>query len=84
MDVQGAELHALVGAEPMISASKLRFVFVSTHHHLISGDPLTRQKCLQWLVHDGAHVLCEHSVNESYSGDGLIVPPSWMRIAIAR
>ena len=73
MDVQGAELNALVGAEPLIAEGKLRFVFVSTHHHLISGDPLTHQKCLHWLSAHGAHILCEHTVNESYSGDGLIV-----------
>jgi FkbM family methyltransferase len=73
MDVQGAEFNALLGAEPLIAEDKLRFVFVSTHHHLISGDPLTHQKCLQWLRDRGAHVICEHSVNESYSGDGLIV-----------
>lgn len=73
MDVQGVELSALKGTERLISEGKLRFVFVSTHHHLISGDPLTHQKCLHWLRDHGAHVLCEHSVNESYSGDGLIV-----------
>ena len=73
MDVQGAELSALLGAEALVAAGKLRFVFVSTHHHLISGDPLTHQKCLHWLRANGAHILCEHSVNESFSGDGLIV-----------
>lgn len=73
MDVQGAELSALMGAAPLIEEGKLRFVFVSTHHHLISGDPLTHQKCLYWLKANGAHILCEHSVNESFSGDGLIV-----------
>ena len=73
MDVQGAELGTLIGAEPLIAEGKLRFVFVSTHHHLISGDPLTHQKCLYWLKDHGAHILCEHTVNESYSGDGLIV-----------
>ena len=73
MDVQGSELGALVGAEPVITEGKLRFVFVSTHHHCISGDPLTHQKCLHWLTEHGAHILCEHTVNESYSGDGLIV-----------
>lgn len=73
MDVQGAELSALIGTKPLIAQGKLRFVFVSTHHHLISGDPLTHQKCLYWLKDHGAHILCEHAVNESFSGDGLIV-----------
>ena len=73
MDVQGAELAALMGAEPLVTAGKLRFVFLSTHHHCISGDALTHQRCLQWLLDRQAHILCEHAVNESFSGDGLIV-----------
>jgi FkbM family methyltransferase len=73
MDIQGFELQALMGAERLIAEGRLRFMVISTHHHLISGDPLTHQKCLQWLIDHDAHVLCEHSVNESYSGDGLIV-----------
>jgi FkbM family methyltransferase len=73
MDVQGAELAALFGAEPLVVEKRLRFVVISTHHHSISGDPLTHQRCLQWLLDHGAHILCEHGVNESFSGDGLIV-----------
>lgn len=50
----------------------MRFLIVSTHHHSISGDPLTHQRALALLIDTGAHVISEHSVNESFSGDGLI------------
>jgi hypothetical protein len=39
---------------------------------LISGDPATHQRCLGLLERVGAHVIAEHTVGESYSGDGLI------------
>ena len=72
-DVQGAELAALEGSRPLIASGRLRFCVISTHHHSISGDPLTHQRCLEWIrSHDG-HVIAEHTVAESYSGDGLVV-----------
>jgi hypothetical protein len=73
IDCQGAELPFLRSAEKAARASLLRFVVVSTHHHSISGSPTTHQDCLNLLRHLGAKVLCEHSVQESFSGDGLIV-----------
>ncbi len=72
-DIQGAEVEMLHGAERSIAEGRIRFVVVSTHHHAISGDPLTHQKCLAFLRGHGGHVLAEHSVAQSYSGDGLIV-----------
>src|SRR5437764_7546709 len=72
-DIQGAELEMLEGARCSIEARKIRFLFLSTHHHSISHDPLTHQRCLAWLEKQGAHVLAAHNVTESYSGDGLIV-----------
>jgi FkbM family methyltransferase len=72
-DIQGAELSMLEGALGSIRAGKLRFLFLSTHHHSISQDPLTHQRCLEWLNDHGAHVIAAHNVTESYSGDGLIV-----------
>ncbi len=71
-DTQGAELAALEGAVRSIEAGRLRFVVVSTHHHSISHDPIIHQRCLEFLRSHGAHILAEHSVSESYSGDGLI------------
>jgi FkbM family methyltransferase len=72
-DIQGAELRMLEGAAESVRRGLIRFVFVSTHHHCISGDPLTHQKCLQLVRDLGGHVLVEHSVAESFSGDGLLV-----------
>lgn len=71
-DVQGAELSALEGSAELVEAGALRFCMISTHHHSISGDPLTHQKCLDWVRAHGGHVIAEHSVPESFSGDGLI------------
>lgn len=73
MDIQGAELDALKGAQKSIKAGRIRFIFVSTHHYLISGDPLTHQRCLQFILDNGGHVITEHTIAESCSGDGLIV-----------
>jgi 2-polyprenyl-3-methyl-5-hydroxy-6-metoxy-1,4-benzoquinol methylase len=70
-DVQGAEDVLLERAGEQLAKS-VRFLLVSTHHHSISGDPLTHQKALARLRAAGAHVIAEHTVGESFSGDGLI------------
>ena len=36
-------------AASALADGRLRFLIVSTHHHSISGDPLTHQKCLAEL-----------------------------------
>jgi FkbM family methyltransferase len=72
-DVQGAEVQMLEDARPLLQAGRVRFLVVSTHHHVISGDPLTHQRCRDVLEESGAHVLADHTVHESASGDGLIV-----------
>ena len=73
MDIQGAELTALYGAVASIRANKIRFLFVSTHHHLMSADPMIHEKCLAFIRDEGGHIIVEHTVAESFSGDGLIV-----------
>jgi FkbM family methyltransferase len=72
-DVQGAEVDALHGAARALAERRIRFLVVSTHHYRISRDPLTHQRCLQLLQDAGVHIIAEHSVQESCSGDGLIV-----------
>lgn len=72
-DVQGAETAMLAGCAAALAAGRIRFLVVSTHHHSISGDPLTHQRCLRILNDAGAHLVAEHTVAESCSGDGLIV-----------
>jgi FkbM family methyltransferase len=71
MDVQGAETATLEGAREFL-AERVRFLVLSSHHHLISGDPLTHQRCLDLLRGLGAHIIAEHTIAESFSGDGLI------------
>lgn len=87
-DAQGAEFRVLEQA-PLLRAGKVEWIFVSTHHHVISGDPLTHQRCLALLQSLGAHIEAEHSVQESFSGDGLIcarfcpAPPGWQPLAMS-
>ena len=57
----------------LLADGRIRFCFVSTHTHHISGDALTHQRCLALLKEAGGQILAEHDVHESYSGDGLIV-----------
>ncbi|MEU8632844.1 FkbM family methyltransferase [Amycolatopsis sp. NPDC048633] len=71
-DVQGMETILIERARDVFEAGRVRFLIVSTHHHSISGDPLTHQNALRTLVDAGAHVIAEHTVGESFSGDGLI------------
>jgi len=71
-DIQGAEIGLLKGARETLRSGRVRFMVVSTHHHSITDDPLTHQRCLELLRDAGAHVIAEHSISESCSGDGLI------------
>lgn len=73
MDVQGAELSAIKGAADSLRAGRVRFLFVSTHHYSISGDPLTHERCIELIEKLGGHIVAEHAIHESFSGDGLIV-----------
>jgi FkbM family methyltransferase len=43
-DVQGAEVDLLAGAARALAERRVRFWVVSTHHHRITGDPLTHQR----------------------------------------
>jgi hypothetical protein len=63
----------LEGAIKAIQEKKIRFLVISSHHHSISNDPLIHQKCLSFLQDSGAIILVEHTISESYSGDGLIL-----------
>ena len=72
LDIQGAETDLLASESARLASGSVRFVVVSTHHHLISGSATTHQDCLDILQAAGGHVITEHTVAESYSGDGLI------------
>ena len=73
LDCQGAELPFLESVRRPAGEGRLRFVMVSTHHESISGSPTTHGDCLRLLQDAGATILAEHTVDESFSGDGLIV-----------
>lgn len=73
MDTQGAELPFLQSIANTKYQGRLRFAVISTHHQCISGSATTHRDCLAAIIDMGAYILCEHSVDESYSGDGLIV-----------
>jgi hypothetical protein len=72
-DCQGAELQVLESCQALFAARRIGWVIISTHSHHISGDPLTHQRCLTVLLNAGATIFVEHDVQESFSGDGLIV-----------
>lgn len=88
-DIQGAETEVMESCRDLFLAGRIDWVFVSTHAHQISGDPLTHQRCLSILLECGAEIEAEHDVHESFSGDGLIVarfgaaPPGWNRVEIS-
>lgn len=71
-DVQGPEVDLLSRAADLLRQRRIRFLVLSTHHQSISGDPLTHERCLDVVTDAGAHVIAEHTVDESFSGDGLV------------
>lgn len=68
-DIQGAELEMLLGAKLALEMKCIRFVFISTHGYCHS-------KCIKMLKQYEYDVICEHSIAESFSADGLIVAKS--------
>jgi FkbM family methyltransferase len=88
-DAQGSETMALLGASDLLQQGRIAWVFVSTHIHQISKDPLTHQRCLNILRKTGGTVVIEHDPHESFSGDGLIVarygklPEDWQQPVIS-
>ena len=88
-DAQGAEFEVLRQIAPLLQARRIDWVFVSTHHQAISGDPLIHQRCLAFLRANGAEIEVEHDVQESFSGDGLICarfcapPPNWEPVRLS-
>ncbi len=73
LDVEGGEYPFLTTFGRAVAAGLLRFVVVATHHVSISGSGTTHGDCLRLLASLGATILAEHTVEESFSGDGLVV-----------
>lgn len=72
-DIQGGETALFAHSIELLRTGIVRFVVVSTHDLSITGSAMTHQQVLGFLLDAGAHIVCEHSVTESASGDGLIV-----------
>jgi FkbM family methyltransferase len=72
-DIQGGEKYIVKELPALVKKKSIKFLFLSTHSHHITGDPLTHQRCLSALQEMGAFILAEYDVHESFSGDGLIV-----------
>lgn len=72
-DIQGGEVPLLRHSVEVLRTGAVRFLVISTHDLAISGSAMTHQHVLALLVEAGAHIVCEHSVTESSSGDGLVV-----------
>jgi FkbM family methyltransferase len=73
IDAQGAEVPFLESLADVDVRATVRFVVVSTHDVSISGSTTTHEDCLRIIRRLGGAVLDEHTVEESFSGDGLIV-----------
>ena len=71
IDTQGAEVGLIRSIRG--HQARVRFVMVSTHHQTISGSATTHRDCLDAIAELGGHVLTAHDIDESFSGDGLIV-----------
>lgn len=72
-DIQGFEEELVDEIRVLSEKKSIRFCFISTHAYEISGSYLTHQTALKKLIECGAHIIAEHDVHESFSGDGLIV-----------
>jgi hypothetical protein len=65
-DIQGAELDMLRGCQRSLAGKRIGFLFISTH-------PGKHDACLAHLRQLDYRIIFEHSIEESCSGDGLIV-----------
>jgi hypothetical protein len=66
-DIQGAEAAMLRGATHLFNSRKVDYVFISTH-----SNPL-HAECIELLEQYGYQLLASSDLDDSYSGDGLIV-----------
>jgi hypothetical protein len=80
-DIQGAETTFLETNAGLLSSGAVRFAVISTHDPLISGSAMTHRDVIGLVTNLGGHIVAEHSVSESFSGDGLVVAAFWPRDA---
>lgn len=71
-DIQGYEVQMIERLGALVASGSARFVIVSTHHWRISGNAATHRLVCDGVRALGGHIIAEHSVAESFSGDGLV------------
>ncbi len=80
-DIQGAETTFLSTNAELLRSGAVRFAVISTHDPMISGSATTHRQVIDQVVDLGGHIVAEHSVSESFSGDGLVVAAFWRQDA---
>jgi FkbM family methyltransferase len=73
IDAQGAELPFIRSMAEAVKGGLVRFLVASTHHVSISNSATTHEDCVEAVRTLGGRVLIEHDIQQSFSGDGLIV-----------
>jgi len=73
LDIQGGEIDFLRQLEERKKNLGISYLVISTHDYSISGSAVTHQECLEKIGQLGGFIVSEHSIPESYSGDGLIL-----------
>ena len=63
-DIQGSEMDMLIGSKNVFN--KIGYFVISTHDD-------KHNKCIEFLKNNNFTILIQHTINESYSADGLIV-----------
>jgi hypothetical protein len=66
-DIQGAEVAMLAGARRMLSSQKVDYVFISTHSNVLHHECITALEAQAYVI------LASADIDDTYSGDGLIV-----------
>ena len=67
-DIQGAELHLLQAASPLLAAKKIRYLVISTHSATLHAAVVEHVKMFGYGVVAGADFACE-----TYAMDGVVV-----------
>jgi FkbM family methyltransferase len=73
LDIQGGETDFLQQLEKRKNDLRISYLVVSTHDYSISGSAITHQECIKKIIELGGYIVAEHSIPESFSGDGLIL-----------
>lgn len=73
-DVQGFEWQMLAGASARLSSGDIKWIFISTHRWLEDGAKIDlHETCRAKLLEHEYVIIADHTPEESYSTDGLIV-----------